>query len=102
MQSESRIATTDAGTYIRQLCKHFAHKVTAEYTETHGRVQFDGGVCDMYAEPDTLVLKVEAANAETIAILQSVVDRHLEKFDHRKTLAIGTWHSSEDAAPASA
>lgn len=99
MLSESRIATTDASTYIRQLCKHFAHKVTAEYTETHGRVQFDGGVCDMYAEPDTLVFKVEAADAETVTILQSVVDRHLEKFDHRKTLAIGNWQISEDASP---
>lgn len=93
MQSETRIATTNASTYIRQLCKHFSHKVQAEYTDTTGHIQFDGGFCDMTAELDTLVMRVVADNPERVPMLQSVMDRHLEKFTlaQKETLALGDW-----------
>jgi hypothetical protein len=91
VQTESRLPTPNASTYIRQLCKHFAHKVTATYTETQGHVQFDGGSCEMIAEPETLIFRIHTDDAERIPMLQSVIDRHLEKFAVRETLPIGNW-----------
>lgn len=97
MQVESRLPTENASTYIRQLCKHFAHKVNATYTETSGHVQFDGGSCEMIAEPEMLIFRIQTDDTERIPMFQSVIDRHLEKFAIRETLPIGNWQTVIEA-----
>ena len=42
---EARVETEHASKYIAQLCKHFRHKVPAEYDEISGEVDFQTGRC---------------------------------------------------------
>lgn len=83
MNAEAQVATGRAAHYIKTLCRHFSHKVIAQYTETHGSVQFPFGNCEMEAQPDKLVLRVNAADAEQFARVKAVVGGHLEEFAYR-------------------
>lgn len=78
--SESRVATEKASRYLKALCNHFSRKVQAEYTEDRGVVQFSIGRCDMLAETDTLVLHIEAENADMLEQVKAVVADHLVRF----------------------
>ena len=41
----ARVATNDPGRLINRLCKHFRHKIEAEWTATDGRLAFSIGSC---------------------------------------------------------
>ena len=95
--SHARVATARPGRYIAQLCRHFAHKVPAEYDPpsfeaTRGRIEFpDAGVCTLRAVPDALELELTARDGETLQRLQDVVARHLARFAWREPPAVA-WH----------
>src|SRR5262245_59348360 len=89
--SEARVATALAARYLGQLCKHFAHKLPVRQTEREGRIDFPIGICRLEAEGDTLVLNAEAPDADSLARLEEVVARHLERFAFRDKPAID-WH----------
>jgi len=86
--SEARIATPQGARYLGQLCKHFAHKLPVTLEERHGRIDFAAGSVVLDATSDTLLLRVEAADAERLARVQDVVARHLERFAFRAPVAI--------------
>lgn len=88
-ESVARIATAQAGKYLVQLCKHFAHKIPAEYADDRGRIQFEAGVCEADAtEADVLILRVVSADREKLPVLEDVVERHLRRFAFREELAL--------------
>jgi uncharacterized protein len=89
--SEARVATTMAARYLGQLCKHFAHRLPVSQAEREGRIEFPVGVCRLEAAGDTLILSAEAPDAESLARLEEVVARHLERFAFRDRPAID-WH----------
>jgi hypothetical protein len=84
--SEARVPTEVPSRYLQQLCKHFQHKLPAEFDERHGRVEFPAGRCelDATAEPGTLLMRVVAGDAAALARLEDVVARHLERFAFRE------------------
>ncbi|MFO1070632.1 MAG: DUF2218 domain-containing protein [Geminicoccaceae bacterium] len=84
----AEVATAHAARYLAQLCKHFAHKVPAEFADGRGRIAFPIGTCELTAGPERLTLSVAAADADQLARLQEVVARHLERFAFREPLAI--------------
>ena len=88
LTTEARVRTATPARYIKRLCKHFAHKVPATYTDDRGRADFPFGVCTMQAEDDVLVLKGEAGDEESLARVEGVVGTHLEGFAHDEDLAI--------------
>lgn len=45
----STARTASAAKYLQQLCKHFAHKVPAEWDTETGEVSFPFGHCRMEA-----------------------------------------------------
>ncbi len=89
-RATARVATGTPGRYIAQLCRHFAHKVPAEYDPpgfeaTRGHITFpDMGVCALRAAPEALELELSAKDEETLHRLQDVVARHLERFAWRE------------------
>ena len=59
------MATDKPVAYMRQLCKHFGHKVDASFGDGSGYIQFEFGRCDLHANDGALMLDVCAADADS-------------------------------------
>ncbi len=88
MTSEARVATETPARYVTRLCKHFAHKVPATFSDTEGRIEFAMGTGLLAVEPGTLVLRAQAQDAEGLARVEHVLGSHLERFADKETLSI--------------
>ncbi|WP_439530214.1 DUF2218 domain-containing protein [Pannonibacter sp.] len=86
--SSAEAVTPAASKYLQQLCKHFAHKVTCEWTPETARVDFPFGDCRMTAEGDRLTIVCESAEEEGLKRMQAVIDVHLVKFAWREELTL--------------
>lgn len=80
MTSTAHVSSDRASIYLQQLCKHFAHKLSVEFTREKGEIRFGIGTCSLAAQGDDLAMTVAAENAGKIADLQDVVGRHLMRF----------------------
>lgn len=89
--SEARIETGLAQRYLTQLCRHFEHRLPAQYDADQGSIAFPEGVCRLEARPDLLILRAEATDAPSLARLEDVVARHLGRFAFRDKPPIA-WH----------
>ena len=88
MTSESRVPTAKASVYMKQLCRHFGHKTPAEFSDSSGRIEFEFGVCEFSAEPDTLIMRAQAEDAESVSRVEQVIGSHLQRFAHREELQV--------------
>ena len=88
--SRAEVATDKPVAYMRQLCKHFGHKVDTGYGDDRGHIQFDFGRCELHASDATLTLEVSAADADSHERMEQVVGSHLERFGRRDGLNV-TW-----------
>lgn len=80
------VPTTHASRYLQQLCKHWAHKFTVEFTPEHGRIDLgENRIVLMDANPDSLVTTVESP-AESLAQMEEVVASHIVRFAFREEL----------------
>ena len=95
--SVAEITTERASIYLQQLCKHFAHKIPVEFTPERGTIPFSMGTCRLEAAGDKLTLKAEAENADLLAQVEGVVERHLLRFAFRDPPEI-VWRPAEQAA----
>jgi len=82
-RSAARVATSRSARSIGQLCKHFAHKIPASYSDAQGKIEFPAGTCELEASGDMLVLRAAAADAPSLSQVEDVVARHLERFTFR-------------------
>lgn len=82
------VTTATANRYLTQLCKHFAHKISVEYDDHHGRADFPGGACHLSAEGETLSLRCEAADERDLERIKMVVADHLLRFGWRESLTV--------------
>jgi hypothetical protein len=76
--------TPHAARYLQQLCKHFAHKVPAEWSEGHGTVSFMQGGCSLDADAGALRITCTPKSAEAAPMLLKLVAVHLERFAFRE------------------
>ena len=102
--SVTRVPTGKAQHYANRLCKHFAHKVEAEWDPPSGFARFwDKGTCRMVSTPDELVFVVEAPDEENLEEVKHIVGSHLEQFGRRDDLVVewpeGFTEVSETDAP---
>lgn len=89
-ETETEIAevrTAHAQRYLGQMCKHFAHKIPVDFTETAGTIAFGAGTCRLASDGEVLRMTIEGAPGN-MAQLRDVVDRHLVRFAFREELAI--------------
>jgi uncharacterized protein len=87
-RSRAEVATDKPVPYMRQLCKHFGHKVDASFDDDSGYIQFDFGRCELHAADGRLTLEVSAADAESHERMERVIGSHLERFGRRDGLAV--------------
>jgi uncharacterized protein len=88
ISSRADVATDKPVAYMRQLCKHFGHKVDASFGENSGHIQFEFGRCELHADDGTLALEVSAADAEGHERMERVIGSHLERFGRRDGLTV--------------
>lgn len=89
LHSVARVATPKARNYMIQLCKHFAHKVEATYTETTGRIAFGNRLCELDAsQPDILRIMLTAEDEAGLHAVEDIAARHLVRFAFKEELAI--------------
>lgn len=82
--SQARVTMDTPARTLSQPCKHFAHRRPVTLGETTGEIAFEGGMCRLEATADALVMRLEAADADTAARLEDVVARHLLRFAFRQ------------------
>ena len=88
IRSTAEVATAKPVPYMRQLCKHFGHKVDASFGDDSGYIQFDFGRCDLQASDGKLTLWVSAPDEESHARMERVIGSHLERFGRRDELSV--------------
>ncbi|MFN3548656.1 MAG: DUF2218 domain-containing protein [Mesorhizobium sp.] len=88
LTSHADVRTEMASRYLQQLCKHFAHKIPAEFTSEKGTISFPFGTCALKADGDILALDVSAATEEDLGRMRGVIASHLERFAFRDTPTI--------------
>ena len=90
--SHATVTTASASRYLQQLCKHWSHKFSVEFTPQQGMIPFDATrVCRLEASQDRLSLRLEAADDATLERTQGVVIDHLKRFAFREELGEVQW-----------
>jgi hypothetical protein len=93
MQSyKAEITTDNPKRYIKRLCKHFAHRVDADYSESAGFVDFAPGTCKMEAEESSIVFTINSEEYERAVDLEDVISRHTDQFARDEAF---NWHWEE-------
>lgn len=88
------VPTANGSRYLQQLCKHWAHNLTVEFTAERGTVTFPrdargadwpgDGVVTMVAHPETLECRIDASAPGQLDALKGALARHLDRFAFRE------------------
>jgi hypothetical protein len=87
-RSETLVATTKPSAYLKQLCRHFGHKVPVTFDDDHGRIEFDFGTCELSRQQDALLLGAWAPTSDELERVEQVIASHLERFGRRDELQV--------------
>lgn len=90
-QSTTTIHSEHAQKYLVVLCRHFARKVPANWTDTEGKVEFPVGLCTMTATDSQLVIHCQSNQQAQLQMQQSIIDKHMDMFSRRETIEL-TWY----------
>jgi hypothetical protein len=91
--STAAVPTDAAERYAKQLLAHIGRKNPVEPIDGFpegGRLVFPYGTGTVRPETGRLVLEAAAPDAESLARVQDVLGRHLERFGARRELIV-TW-----------
>ena len=115
LTAQAYIRTEAPSRYLTQLCRHAnsmgsqMHKLArlhggrpqdrpevknVEWTDIDGTLTLSIGRCILHASADTLTVRAEAADEESLRQVQELVTRDLERFGKRKHLTV-TWQQPE-------
>ena len=93
-RSRAEVATPNAGKYLVQLSKHWSHKFSVEWDETHSHIPFAQAEAWLEARKDLLVAEIEAPEAD-LGHMQEVVANHLNRFAFREGELAFDWKRVE-------
>ena len=90
--SVARVPTHSASRYLQQLAKHWSHKMTVEFSEEEGSIDFpNGSRLDMRADADSLDLLLTVPTSEDAGRMREVVASHLDRFAFREAPLTFDW-----------
>ncbi|NRA98426.1 MAG: DUF2218 domain-containing protein [Rhodobacteraceae bacterium] len=81
--SIAQVQTPHAQKYLRQLAKHFAHKIPVTQSDNAAHLSFPFGACDLTASPAELCLTVTSEFVD-LPRAERVVGDHLSRFAFRE------------------
>ena len=93
MPLQAIIPTTGASRYLQQLCKHWGHKFTVDFTPEAGRIAFPMGPIAMEASDTALTVTLYPEPDADGARFQQVVADHLNRFAHREGELVFNWRA---------
>lgn len=91
LRSTAVVPTDAAARYAKQLLGHLGRKAGVEPVEGEpdgGRLTLSAGTGVVRPRGDHLLLEALAADAESLALVEDVLARHLERFGARRALAV--------------
>lgn len=88
--SRAEVPTHNAARYAKQLVSHLGRKLEFTTIGDASSAHFAGGTGTITSRDGVLVLLVEAPDADSLARIQDVFARHLERFGQREGLGV-TW-----------
>ena len=90
----ANVPTPSGSKYLQQLCKHWSHNLTVEFTADHGTVIFPkdargadhpgDALVTFDAGADALKVRIDATSPEQLGGLKGAVARHLDRFAFRE------------------
>lgn len=90
------VATDAAPRYVKQLASHLGHSAEVEALPDGGRrITLRSGLGVLTPEADRLIMRAEAADAESLDAVKDVLGRHLEWFGRRNGLTVA-WQDRAD------
>lgn len=101
VSATASVPTTHASKYLQQLCKHWQHNLSVEFTPEHGTVVFPrdargadwpgDGLATMDARAETLEVRIDASADAQLEGLKGVLARHLDRFAFREAPLAFDW-----------
>lgn len=108
ISSTARVPTASASKYLQQLCKHWQHNLTVEFTPDHGTVTFPkdargadwpgDALATLDASADALTVRIDASAEGQLEALKGAVARHLDQFAFREAPLAFDWSAGQPAA----
>ena len=99
--THAAVPTAHARRYLQQLCKHWQHNLTVEFTADHGTVVFPkdargashpgDALVTFQAAGEALDVRIDATSAEQLDGLKGAVARHLDRFAFREAPLAIDW-----------
>jgi hypothetical protein len=87
-QQSAHVVTDEPARFMKQLCRHFGHKLEVEFGDDRGSIVFPAGRCDLAVEPGVLVLVTSSETVEGAAQVADVIARHLLRFGLKSNLEV--------------
>ena len=89
LTATSRVVTERGERYRKQLASHFGNRIEVAETPDATVLKWGfGGTTTLTVEPDALVMRAEAQDAEALERVKDVTGRHLERFGDKDNLAV--------------
>lgn len=92
LTSQALVVTDAPDRYAKQLLSHLGRKVTAEpiegESESAGRLRIGDGVGEVIPKDGALLLTAAAESPESLARVEDVLGRHLERFGAKRELVV--------------
>lgn len=94
----AKVKTENGGKYVRQLCKHWSHKLETEVDGDRGKVTFPAAVAKMEADGEGIAITITGEDRAGIEQLTGVVAGHIDRFAFREAPLTYDWAWQETAA----
>ncbi|MGF7153012.1 DUF2218 domain-containing protein [Novosphingobium gossypii] len=85
------VKTQNGGKYVRQLCKHWSHKLETQVDGDTGTVTFPNAVTVMAADADGIAITITGEDRDAVQGLTDVVARHIDRFAFREDPLVYDW-----------
>jgi uncharacterized protein len=98
--STAVVSTDAAARYAKQLLAHLGRKAGVEPVDGDpdaGRLTLSAGSAIVRPRVDHLLLEARAEDVESLALVEDVLGRHLERFGARRELTV-SWQRGSAAA----
>lgn len=80
LRQSLQLNSSQAHKTLKRLCKHFQHKVEVRWSQDHGLILFEEGLCALSASTTKLVMRCEANNRDDLRAITDTLDRHITAF----------------------
>jgi Uncharacterized protein conserved in bacteria len=87
----ARVGTANGGKYVRQLCKHWSHKLETEIEGDRGTVTFPNAVATLAADGTGMTLTISGEERDDVERLTLVVSSHIDRFAFREDPLTYDW-----------